>query len=210
MPSPTSSHRFRTRGHRPFAPYPRLRAMEAQDRRPEHCPRPCRLASGGLRKKGHAPPFARNGGVTGIPPSFTREQDTWDKPPPPQPPLPFARKGGEAQERGHATRDGVGESTHNAPSPLSLGTARATPEGTRWPPSRFARSGDTQTRGARGDKNGPASTPIAPRRHLHAGSTRTGGRAPTGAAPPSPRVGAWGQRANRNVQKRRPSPLHPT
>ncbi|KAH9012641.1 hypothetical protein EDB85DRAFT_2296635 [Lactarius pseudohatsudake] len=192
----------------PFRPRPRSRRTGD----PNTTLAPADSRAGAAQEEGARPPHSRAMGARQVsPPSLIREQDTRDKPP--QPPLPFARKGSARNEvrhgTGHATRDGVGEGTRNTPSPLSPGTACATPEGTRRPPSRFARRGDTQTRGARGNENGRASTPLAPRRRLHAGSARMGGALQPGAAPPSPRVGARGQRANRNAQKRRPSPGTP-
>ncbi|KAH9029225.1 hypothetical protein EDB84DRAFT_1677144 [Lactarius hengduanensis] len=134
------------------------------------------------------------------PPSFIREQDTRDKHP--QPPLPFAHKGSGG------TRCSMGQDMDTRHG-MAWGKARATPLPPSQPGTARNASGDATAPlpvCARGDENGRASTPLAPRRRLHVGSARMGGTLQPGAAPPSPRVGVRGQRANRNAQKRRPSP----
>ncbi|KAH9017761.1 hypothetical protein EDB83DRAFT_2679768 [Lactarius deliciosus] len=110
-------------------------------------------------------PFARNGGATGIPPappSFTREQDTCtrDKPPPPQPPLAFARKGGEAQELGAArdrTRDAGRRGGRHAhrPFPLLTGDPARNARGGATAPSPGLRAEATRKRGARENGRAP-------------------------------------------------------
>ncbi|KAH9010859.1 hypothetical protein EDB84DRAFT_1570110 [Lactarius hengduanensis] len=175
--------------------------MEAQDRYaplsapvPVHAeqetqtpPPPLLTREQGLRKKkGHAP-HSRAMGARQVSPrrSYT-EEDTRDKHP--QPPLLFARKG----SRG--TRCGTGQDTDTRRG-TAWGKARATPLPPSQPGTVRNASGDATAPlpvCARGDENGRASTPLAPRRRLHVGSARMGGALQPGAAPPSPRVGARG------------------
>ncbi|KAH9013045.1 hypothetical protein EDB84DRAFT_1641180 [Lactarius hengduanensis] len=193
----------------PFPPCPRLREKEARDRyAPVFAPVPSRRTGTrtppppppllprerGLCRKAR-PPFARAMGARQVipPPAslvHARTIRTRDKPPPP--PLPFARKGGEAQERGAArdrTRDAGrrGGTRAHRPFPLLPGTARATPEAARRPPSPGLRAEPIRKRGARaGTRAGaPPHTLSAPPPFA-----RTGGALQPGAAPPSPRVGA--------------------
>ncbi|KAH9039782.1 hypothetical protein EDB85DRAFT_2272514 [Lactarius pseudohatsudake] len=137
-------------------------------------PPPLLTRERGLCRKAR-PPFARAMGARQVSPPASlvhaRTIRTRDKPLPP--PLPFVRKGGEAHERGHATRDGMRERARTAPSPLP---------GLRAEP--------TRKRGARaGTRAGVRPTPLAPRRRLHV----RGARSRLERAP-SPRVGARGQR----------------
>ncbi|KAH9026709.1 hypothetical protein EDB83DRAFT_2319767 [Lactarius deliciosus] len=123
---------------------------------------------------------------------------TRDKPLPLQPPLPFARKGRGAQERGVRDRPPAnegsarGDESRRAPTPLPRSPlyARAVREhgralqvGVRPPLPGFARTGNVRTGTHR---SGAPSTTQS--------QTRTGGR--TEAPPPLPPVRAPGQNAN--------------
>ncbi|KAI9431458.1 hypothetical protein H4582DRAFT_2005596 [Lactarius indigo] len=175
------------------------------NRRPKPSP-PLTHERGGAQE--WHPPFARNGGATGTPPLplFTCEQDTRmrDKPPPP---LPFARKE-EAQERGHATRDGVGKA--RALPPLLAGDPRALPEAAPRPPLVCA-----QRRRAVRERGGALQPGVAP---LSLGSCaradgRTGERARAkregggrGRETPLPRARAQGRDAKEWPRGAPPSP----
>ncbi|KAH9034110.1 hypothetical protein EDB85DRAFT_2289215 [Lactarius pseudohatsudake] len=178
--------RGRAGGTRPPPPCPRLRAKEA-DRRPNTAPpsAPVDSRTGACRKQ-RPPPASL---------VHARTIRTRDKPPPP--PLPFARKGGETQERG-AARDRArdagrrgGTRAHRPFPPLTGDRARNARGGAAAPLPWFVRRGDTQTRGARGDESGCAPHTLSAPPPF----ARTGGALQPGAAPPSPRVGARGQRA---------------
>ncbi|KAI9436001.1 hypothetical protein H4582DRAFT_1966705 [Lactarius indigo] len=163
------------------------------NRRPEPSP-PLTHERGGAQK--WHPPFARNGGATGTPPlpslpSFTHEQDTqmWDKPPPP-PPLPFVRKEG-AQERGHATRDGVGQGTHTLPPFLPGTRAPCQRQCCGSPPPRL-RAEATHKQGADAGVRMSAPTPFAPHPVYMQGQCANGGQKREGVAtqdPPPPPSG---------------------
>ncbi|KAH8990023.1 hypothetical protein EDB86DRAFT_2831325 [Lactarius hatsudake] len=165
----------------PFRPRPRSRRTGD----PNTTPAPADSRAGAAQEEGARPPFARNGGATG---------HTGKAAAAAAPVCPQGKRRNEVRHgTGHAMRDSVGEGTCNAPSLLSPWTARATPEGMRRPPSRFARRGDTQTRGARGDENERTSAPLAPRHWAACEWGGGGGRAPTwSGAPFSPgwRAGA--------------------
>ncbi|KAH8986423.1 hypothetical protein EDB86DRAFT_3082891 [Lactarius hatsudake] len=131
----------------PFRPCPRSRRTGDSNTTPA----PADSRAGAAQEEGARPPFARNGGATGIPPSFIREQDTREKPP--QPPLPFAHKGSTG------TRCGMGQDTRRG---TAWGKARATPlpSSHRGPRAQHQRGRDgpppglraeaTRKRGARG------------------------------------------------------------
>ncbi|KAH9012252.1 hypothetical protein EDB85DRAFT_2159196 [Lactarius pseudohatsudake] len=152
-PTPICAQWRRRTGTSPLsAPVPVHAEQETQTP-----PSPLLTRERGLRKKkGHAPPFARNGGATGIPPSLIREQDTRDKPP--QPPLPFARKGSAG------TRCGMGQDTRRG---TAWGKARATP----LPPSHWGPRAQRQ-RGR--DGLPPGLRAEATRKRGARGATRTG------------------------------------
>ncbi|KAH9015794.1 hypothetical protein EDB85DRAFT_2280185 [Lactarius pseudohatsudake] len=157
LPSPT------------FLSFPHVRS-------PPLCPLPPFARNGGAgqtrerglrKKKGHAPPFARNGGATGIPPVANRTRGT----------SPRSRRSRlrarEEQERGAArdrTRDAGRRGGRHAqrPFPPLTGDRARNASGDATAPLPVC---------ARGDENGRASTPLAPRRRLHAGSARMGGGA---------------------------------
>ncbi|KAH9034602.1 hypothetical protein EDB85DRAFT_2144254 [Lactarius pseudohatsudake] len=157
---PPSSHRFRVRS--PPLPLPPFARNGGAGQETQTPPSPLLTRKRGLRKKkGHAPPFACNGGATGIPPSLIREQDTRDKPP--QPPLPFARKGSAG------TRCGMGQDTRRG---TAWGKARTTP----LPPSHRGPRAQRQ-RGR--DSLPPGLRAEATRKRGARGATRMG-------APPHP------------------------
>ncbi|KAH9033928.1 hypothetical protein EDB85DRAFT_2289278 [Lactarius pseudohatsudake] len=192
--APVCAKRRRGTGTPPFSP-PSLHVEQG----PEHRPRlrPCCLANGGCAGR-HAPRLRAQWGRDRYPPPASlvhaRTIRTRDKPPPP--PLPFARKGGEAQERGAArdrTRDAGrrgGTRAHRPFPPLTGDRARNARGGAAAPLPWFARRADTQTRGARGDESGCAPHTLSAPPPF----ARTGGALQPGAAPPSPRVGARGER----------------
>ncbi|KAH9177108.1 hypothetical protein EDB89DRAFT_1902808 [Lactarius sanguifluus] len=132
---------------------------------------------------------------------------TRDKPPPLQPPLPFARKGRGAQERGvrdryvprlcsptpsftreQDTRHGTAWDKARAPplSPLAGDRARNA-RGSVVPPPPGSRAGPPTNEGsARGDENRRAPTPL-PHPPLHARAVRERGRTlQVGVHPPLP------------------------
>ncbi|KAH9047949.1 hypothetical protein EDB83DRAFT_2633267, partial [Lactarius deliciosus] len=144
----------------PFAPCPRLRAQWGRrtgtppfspsspfmsNRRPEHHPRlppPLLTRERGLHRRGHPTRSHAMGARQVSPPRLPRSRANrthacGTNPPPPQPPLPFARKGGEAQELGAArdrTRDAGRRGGRHAHRPFPLLTGD---------PTRNARGGAT-------------------------------------------------------------------
>ncbi|KAH9025599.1 hypothetical protein EDB85DRAFT_2292174 [Lactarius pseudohatsudake] len=182
----------RAGGTRPPPPCPRLRAKEA-DRRPNTAPpsAPVDSRTGACRKQ-RPPPASL---------VHARTIRTRDKPPPP--PLPFARKGGETQERG-AARDRArdagrrgGTRAHRPFPPLTGDRARNARGGAAAPLPWFVRRGDTQTRGARGDESGCAPHTLSAPPPF----ARTGARSNLEQRPPLPGLARGG-----NAQKRCPLP----
>ncbi|KAH8983086.1 hypothetical protein EDB86DRAFT_3085619 [Lactarius hatsudake] len=101
----------------PLCPLPPFARNGGAGQETQTPPPPLLTRERGLRKKkGHAPRSRAMGARQVSPPSFIREQDTREKPP--QPPLPFARKGSAG------TRCGTGQDTRRG---TAWGRARATP-----------------------------------------------------------------------------------
>ncbi|KAH9012551.1 hypothetical protein EDB85DRAFT_2222804 [Lactarius pseudohatsudake] len=184
----------------PFRPHPRSRRTGDQTPPPP-------LLTREPQEEGACPPFARNGGATGIPPIVhMRTGHTGQAP---QPPLPFARKG-SAGTRCGTGQDGMGEGTRNAPSPpLTWDRARnARGDATASLPVCAQRQHANEGRTGRRERARLHTLSAAP--PFACGQRANGGARPPGAAPPSPRVGARGQHANRNAQKRQDPPFVPT
>ncbi|KAH9081971.1 hypothetical protein EDB83DRAFT_2591080 [Lactarius deliciosus] len=179
-------------------------------------------------RRGARPPYARKGGAgqevtrhprlrtTGTrqaPPAPFVHARTGHanarQPPPLQPPLPFARKGGSSTETRRTGPDAGRRGTRHAHPPLpplSRDPARKQRQRRRGgPPGLRAEAKRKRGVHARGRERA-RPPPSAPRPRLDARAARERGRAlQVGVCP---RVRAHGQRANRNAQKR--SPLHDT
>ncbi|KAH8977617.1 hypothetical protein EDB83DRAFT_2537828 [Lactarius deliciosus] len=187
------------------------------NRRPEHHPRPpppLLTRERGLHRRGHPTRSRAMGARQVSPPRLPRSHANrthahGTNPPPLQLPLPFACKGGEAQELGAA-----GDRTCNAgwrrgrhahrPFPLLTGDPARNARGGATAPSPGLRAEATRKRGAR--KNGRAPHTLCTPPPFARGQRVNGGACSNLEQRPLSRVGARGQRANWNAQKRPPSP----